>query len=192
MSTPLPALQTVARPLLLIGVSALLYLIWAGLNRPLDLPDKPEASDPAAAPEATPQDARPAAPEMADYAIVVERPLFFAERTPYVALAPDPPPDRPGPTSAPMPGASVPFTLSAIVISAGQRLAVIHYGRDNKQQRIALGQSIDGWAFAAIEPRSVLVRKGDQAQTLELAIKPSSYIGPSMTGDPGSGNGAAR
>ena len=188
MSAPFPALQTVARPLLLIGVAALFYFIWASLNRPLDLPDQPAADGLAAAPETALQDARPAAPEMADYAVVVERPLFFAERTPYVALAPDPPPNQPGPQTAPMPGASVPFTLSAIVISAGQRLAVIHYGRDNKQQRIALGQSIDGWAFAAIEPRSVLVRKGDQAQTLELAIKPGGYVGPPMTGDPGSGN----
>lgn len=186
MSAPFPALQTVARPLLLIGVSALLYIIWAGLNRPLDLPDQPVAGGPVAAPEATPQEARPATPDIADYAVVVERPLFFAERTPYVALEPDPPPDQPGPASAAMPGASVPFTLSAIVISAGQRLAVIHYGRDNRQQRIALGQSIDGWAFAAIEPRSVLVRKGEQTQTLELAIKPGGYASPS--GDPGSGN----
>ena len=192
MSAPFPALQTVARPLLLIGVSALLYVIWAGLNRPLDLPDKPAASGPAAAPEATPQAARPAAPELADYAVVVERPLFFAERAPYVALEPDPPLSQPGPQTAPMPGASAPFTLSAIVISAGQRLAVIHYGRDNRQQRIALGQAIDGWAFAAIEPRSVLVRKGSQTQTLELAIKPGGYVGPPMTGAPGSGNGAAR
>ena len=191
MSAPFPALQTLARPLLLIGVSALLYVIWAGLNRPLDLPDKP-AGGPAAAPETAPQDARPAAPEIADYAVVVERPLFFADRTPYVALEPDPPLNQPGPQAAPMPGASVPFTLSAIVISAGQRLAVIHYGRDNRQQRIALGQSIDGWAFAAIEPHSVLVRKGSQAQTLELAIKPSGYVGPPMTGEPGSANGAAR
>lgn len=190
MSAPFPALQTVARPLLLIGVSVLLYVIWASLNRPLDLPDQPVAGDPAAAPEATPQDARPAAPDIADYAVVVERPLFFAERTPYVALEPDPPPDQPGPQTAPMPGASAPFTLSAIVISAGQRLAVIHYGRDNRQQRIALGQAIDGWAFAAIEPRSVLVRKGDQAQTLELAIKPGGYVG--APGVPGSVNGPAR
>lgn len=188
MSAPLPALQTVARPLLLIGVSALLYVIWAGLNRPLDLPDQPVAGDPAAAPETAPPDAQPATLDMADYAVVVERPLFFAERTPYVALEPDPPPDQPGPASAPMPGASAPFTLSAIVISAGQRLAIIHYGRDNRQQRIALGQSIDGWAFAAIEPRSVLVRKGEQTQTLELAIKPSGYAAPPMTGEPGSGN----
>lgn len=188
MSAPFLALQTVARPLLLIGVAALLYFIWTSLNQPLDLPDQPTASGPAATP--APQDARPAAPEMADYAIVVERPLFFAERTPYVALEPDPPPNQPGPQTAPMPGASVPFTLSAIVISAGQRLAVIHYGRDNKQQRIALGQSIDGWAFAAIEPRSVLVRKGSQVQTLELAIKPGGYVGP--PGDPGSVNGPAR
>ena len=191
MSAPLPALQTVARPLLLIGVSALLYIIWAGLNRPLDLPDQPAASGPAA-PEAAPQEARPAAPEMADYAVVVERPLFFAERTPYVALESDPPLNQPGPASVPMPGASAPFTLSAIVISAGQRLAVIHYGPDNRQQRIALGQSIDGWAFAAIEPRSVLVRKGSQTETLELAIKPGGYTAPPMTGDPGSVNGAAR
>ena len=188
MNAPFPALQTVARPLLLIGVSALLYVIWASLNRPLDLPDQPMAGDPTAAPEATPQAARPRAPEMADYAVVVERPLFFAERTPYVALEPDPPPDQPGPASAPAPGASVPFTLSAIVISAGQRLAVIHYGRDNRQQRIALGQSIDGWAFAAIEPRSVLVRKGNQTQTLELAIKPGGYVGAPVTGEQGSGN----
>ena len=190
MSAPFLALQTAARPLLLIGVSALLYLIWAGLNRPLDLPNEPAAGSPAAAP--APQEARPAAPDMADYAIVVERPLFFAERAPYVALEPAPPPNQPGPQTAPMPGASAPFTLSAIVISAGQRLAVIHYGRDNKQQRIALGQSIDGWAFAAIEPRSVLVRKGSQTQTLELAIKPGGYVGPPMTGEPGSANGPAR
>ena len=190
MNAPSPALQTVARPLLLIGVCALLYAIWAGLNQPLNLPDKPAAGGPTAAPETAPQDARPAAPDIADYAVVVERPLFFAERTPYVALEPDPPPDQPGPQTAPMPGASAPFTLSAIVISAGQRLAVIHYGRDNRQQRIALGQAIDGWAFAAIEPRSVLVRKGDQAQTLELAIKPGGYVG--APGVPGSVNGPAR
>lgn len=188
MSAPLPALQSVARPLLLIGVSALLYVIWAGLNRPLDLPDKPVAGGPAAAPETAPQAARPAAPEIADYAVVVERPLFFAERAPYVALEPDLPLSQPGPQTAPMPGASVPFTLSAIVISAGQRLAVIHYGRDNRQQRIALGQSIDGWAFAAIEPRSILVRKGSQAQMLELAIKPGGYVGAPVTRDPQSGN----
>ena len=191
MSAPLPALQTVARPLLLIGVSALLYILWAGLNRPLDLPDQPAASG-LAAPALAPQGAQPAAPDIADYAVVVERPLFFAERTPYVALEPDPPPDQPGPASALMPGARAPFTLSAIVISAGQRLAVIHYGPDNRQQRIALGQSIDGWAFAVIEPRSVLVRKGDQAQTLELAIKPGGYVGPPMTGEPGRANGPAR
>ena len=188
MSAPFPALQSVARPLLLIGVSVLLYVIWAGLNRPLDLPDQPVAGGPAAAPETTPQEARPAVPDMADYAVVVERPLFFAERAPYVALEPNPPPDQPGPQTAPIPGTRAPFTLSAIVISAGQRLAVIHYGRDNRQQRIALGQAIDGWAFAAIEPRSVLVRKGDQAQTLELAIKPGGYAGAPVTGDPQRGN----
>ena len=181
MSGSFPALQSMLRALLLIGICVLLYFIWAGLKRPLNLPDKPPASGPAAITQTAPEDPRPPEPDIADYDVVVERPLFFAERTPYVASEPDTPPDQPRPQTAP--GLDIPFTLSAIVISAGKRLAVIHYGRDNKQQRIALGQSIDGWTFATIEPRSVLLKKGKATKNLELPIKTSDYAGPPVAGE---------
>ena len=190
MSGSFPALQNRRRALLLIGICVLLYFIWAGLNRPLNLPDKPPASGPEAVTETAPEDARPPEPDIADYAVVVERPLFFAERTPYVAGEPDTPLTQPQPQTAP--GLDIPFTLSAIVISAGKRLAVIHYGRDNKQQRIALGQSIDGWTFTAIERRSVLLKKGNATKNLELAIKTSGHAAPPMAGDQRSVNGPAR
>lgn len=189
MSGAFSGLQNRRRALLLIGICVLLYFIWAGL-RPLNLPDKPLEGAPDAITETAPEDARPPEPDIADYAVVVERPLFFAERTPYLASEPDTPLTQPQPQTAP--GLDIPFTLSAIVISAGKRLAVIHYGRDNKQQRIALGQSIDGWTFTAIEPRSVLLKKGNATKNLELAIKTSGHAAPPMAGDQRSVNGPAR
>ena len=183
MSASSPALQNTARLILLIGICALLYLIWTGLNRPLGLSDKPAASGAAAVTGTAPEDTRPAEPDIADYADVINRPLFFEDRAPYIAPEPEAPPTRIAPATAPAQNLNVPFTLSAIIISAGKRLAIIHYGRENTLQRIALGQSVDGWTFITIESHSVLVRKGDTTKNLELAIKTSQYPARPAAGD---------
>ena len=65
------------------------------------------------------------------------------------------------------------YALNAVIITPERQLAIIQSGRGKTLQRISLGEEIDGWTLETIEPRSVLLKKGNETKNLELEIKAS-------------------
>jgi hypothetical protein len=89
---------------------------------------------------------------LATFSDVLGRPLFSRtrRRTTSVALA------------------SSSFTLVAIVISAGERHALLGTGQPAKLSRVSEGQEIGGWTVEAILPEKVVVRRGDLREEVKV------------------------
>jgi len=108
-----------------------------------------------------------------DYDEIIERPLFFDDRKPYVYVEPEKKqPDTKKKKTTPKKNEQ--YSLSAIMITSEKKLAIIQSGREKSLQRIALGESIDGWKIENIEPHSVLLKKGNESKNLTLEIKNSN------------------
>lgn len=107
----------------------------------------------AATPRTAPAAAAPAPPTFAmppirQYREVLDRPLFSRSRRPNLGAE-----DGAEPVTS--------LTLIGIIISPGNRLALLEYGSPPKLVRVGVGQAIAGWTISQIEPEAVLVRQGD-------------------------------
>lgn len=110
------------------------------------------------------------------YEDIINRPLFNDDRKPYVFVAP-PPEEKPVRTrERPAPASKPPqqMSLTAIVITPEKSLAILQAGNNKILQRVRLGETIDGWTLAEIQDQSVVLKQGEQTQTLELEVKGSS------------------
>lgn len=106
---------------------------------------------------------------ISEYQDTVNRPLFMQDRQPYVMVKPE------IETTKVTVKKIIPqqFSLSAIVISYDKSLAILQYRENKTLQRIVLGETIDGWTLAEIHDQYIVLKKGDEMQTLELEIKGS-------------------
>jgi hypothetical protein len=111
------------------------------------------------------------------YEEIIHRPLFNDDRKPYVYVEPavqaKPPvktKERPAPLSKPQQQLS----LTAVVITPETSLAILQAGNTKTLQRVRLGETIDGWTLAEIQEQAIVLKQGEQVQTLELEIKGSS------------------
>jgi hypothetical protein len=101
-------------------------------------------------------------PPLSDYADVLRRPLFVeARRAPlHVAAAAEAPP--------------LGLSLVAVVITSGERHALVQRGNPPHLDRIGEGQQIDGWTVESIQLDRVVVSRGDRR--VELKVKDTSVV----------------
>jgi hypothetical protein len=102
---------------------------------------------------------------------IAARPLFSAERRPYVA----PPPPR-ARQAAPAPDqAALPFELAGTYLSGADSAALVQ-ASGRAPEWLRPGDLIEGWRIDQIKQDQVQLRKGDQEQVLllraDLAVEP--------------------
>ena len=66
------------------------------------------------------------------------------------------------------------MSLTAVVITPEKSLAILQAGNNKSLQRVRLGETIDGWTLTEIQDQSIVLKQGEQIQTLELEVKGSS------------------
>jgi hypothetical protein len=97
---------------------------------------------------------------------ITARPLFSAERRPYVA-----PPPRPANPAAP----ALPLELAGTYLSRTDSAALIQVS-GRAPEWLRPGDLIDGWRIDEVKQDQVQLRKGDQEQVLllraDLAVEP--------------------
>lgn len=143
------------------------YTLWLQLNHPVMLPVNDNSdSKPIVNNTLSSQDNQQETLEISDYDEMINRPLFFEDRKPYVYVEPK--------TKKRKQTASKKtnhYSLSAIMMSTDKKLAIIQSGRKKIVQRLSIGESIDGWIVENIQARSVSLKKGNEIKKLELEIK---------------------
>ncbi|MCZ6804298.1 MAG: hypothetical protein O7D86_10290 [Proteobacteria bacterium] len=169
-NTTQPVLKIVK--LILLSASCVLgYTLWSELNSAVVLPvntsinDKPVLTD-----NTSLQEIQYEVPQISSYDEIVNRPLFFEDRKPYVYVEPETPTREVRPKLMRI---TEQYSLNAVIITSDVKLAIIESGRKKSLTRITLGESIDGWTLENIEPRSILLKKGDETKNLELEVKTS-------------------
>jgi hypothetical protein len=100
------------------------------------------------------------------YQDILDRPLFMEDRQPYVLLVPKIETNIKGINSSQL-------SLSAVVITSEKNIAILQYAKSKILQRIALGETIDGWTLTEVHDQHVVLKKGDNIKTLILEIKGS-------------------
>lgn len=178
---PPPAKQTEAKsklPLLLAAVAVLGALVlWDRMSS--DTAPEVTAARPAPrARDGTADDAaRRARPDpLANLALddlrdTVNRPLFERSRRPATPPAPPPvaPPPPPPPPRGPDPNA---LELVGIIAGDQQSVALLKRRASGREVRAQIGETIDGWTIADIEPQRVILRHGGTELALQLFQKP--------------------
>lgn len=153
--------------LLLCAVSGYAaYLEWSGvpvLDRIFFSSESPPATAaPAGAtgsvPAGGPQRALPGLPPLDEFAEVAERTLFNPTRRPI---------EPPEVDKAQIVKPSL-FTLIGILISDGERMALIRRGRAADYLQVREGEEIDGWRVERIAPDRIVIRKGDTQEDVVL------------------------
>lgn len=104
-------------------------------------------------------------PPVTAYQEIVERPLFMADRRPY-----EPPPPAASPVTQ-RPSKAQQFSLSGVVITEQQNIAILQSADGKTMQRVALGEVIDGWTLTEVHEQHVVLQKDDDTRILELEIK---------------------
>ena len=154
---------------LLLVCLALAGLVYDELSSPEnDLP-KPSLPAGAVAPVSMPkaEEVVPGLPPIETLAEVTDRPLFTATRRP-------PPPDAVQENT----GNASSFVLLGVVISKGERLAIIRHGRPPAAARLTEGQTIEGWTLQSIAPDRVVLKNADNEQSLKLRDLKEPPAGP--------------
>lgn len=158
--------------ILLLTSCLLGFLLWASLNNPVALPDSVNVENKSiVASAAPPEEIQYVAPDISEFDEVINRPLFFADRKPYVYVAPEKPIKPSRQKKKTIPKKTEQYSLNAVIITPERQLAIIQSGRGKTLQRLSLGEEIEGWTLETIEPRSVLLKKGNETKSLELEIK---------------------
>ena len=119
-------------------------------------------------------------PEIAAFDEIVERPLFNATRQPFVAAASEAIKKATPQKKKTTTGRQNQLSLSAVVITSKKQIAILQNVKDKSLQRIALGDTVDGWTLNEVTPNSIKLSKGDEIKNLELEVK-SNTIKKSQT-----------
>ena len=157
-----------ARPLssglLLLGCVALAGVIAIEFSEDIALAPDVTAAAPSL-PEVAETVVEPFEPPPPDlFSVISERPLFVASRRPFVAPV-EPEPEA-GPTEAPLEPLAA--ELVGVMLTGGQRSVLIQREGSASAERIAVGQSVDGWRVEEVDQRHALLRRGAEKQVLEL------------------------
>ena len=100
------------------------------------------------------------APEQA-YPESVERPLFVPSRRPAPAAPP--------PAAAPAMAKGT-LTLQGVTIAGGNRIAMLREKQSGRIHRIEQGKQVNGMSVATIESDHVVLRLGDESETVPMLV----------------------
>lgn len=101
------------------------------------------------------------------YEQIVQRPVFFKTREPYVP--PPSPPPAPLPVAAPPPPPVDPgLTLAGVTIAAGIRKAYFVSKLDTRGAWVSEGESIMGWTLESVRSTGTRLRQSDRVIEFEL------------------------
>ncbi|MBI1733225.1 MAG: hypothetical protein HYR49_10745 [Gammaproteobacteria bacterium] len=166
--------ELILQLILAAGTLALAGVLVVELRaRPVEVKADSGAKLIAEAPAAPVPDARPF-PPVQEYAAITERPLFSPDRKAQIA------------TAAPTAGAAqlsagttdpAEMILTAVVITNERPLAILETARGKGVHKIAVGEAVNGWTLAEIQPEAVVLEKGSEVRTLELRIQGSPAAG---------------
>ncbi len=154
----------------ILALGTLLFFQWR--HWPPELPAEPPRSGTVApwAPSLATGEKKPLdllSPPLheADYASIVERPLFRPDRRP-----PEKEPET-QPEPAPEPGSIVSLDtmdLVAVLITPGTAIAWVRTQADPTPRRFRVGDTIEGWRLKAIHPNELELSQGGKTDWLVL------------------------
>lgn len=104
-----------------------------------------------------------APPALADLGDMLERPLFFDDRT-----MPEPPKDE----TPPPPPKPLMLRLQGVALAGGARVAVLRNTSNNLLLQLVEGEDHDGWTLDEVTTTSARFSRG--AQTTELLLEPEN------------------
>jgi hypothetical protein len=73
-------------------------------------------------------------------------------------------------------GATAPFTLVGVVLTAKERHALLEHGQPPHLDRVAEGQEVDGWTLEAVQLDRVVLRRGDNRVEVKAKDKASASV----------------
>ena len=145
-----------------VGLLATLLLMWVQPDGSLRgiawKPPAPRLTDFAGQLPTLPS---PAASDTASFVGMLERPLFSASRRP-----PPPPPPPPAVVAEAPPDNLSTAKLTGIFNGGGLSGVIIRIA--DKDKRVQLNQSLDGWTLKSISGREVTFTKGSENRVLQL------------------------
>lgn len=120
------------------------------------------AGGPAAAVEPLPPQPSFSMPPIEDFAETIERPIFSSTRRARAG---------PGPQVAASAPTSLSFVLEGVVITSGERWALLRPQGGGDIIRLTEGGQVGGWEVIAIQPDKVSLRRDEVETVLELIFK---------------------
>lgn len=156
--------QTIGQFVLLAICIGLGYLLWEELDADYSNSKNTEGSQGESRMEQMPDlGIDTTLPPITNYEEIVQRPLFFEDRKKKNVNK-----SNEILTTTRQPSQ---FHLSAVIITLGERIAIIQNGKNKKPQKIQLGDTVGGWTLTDVRPRSVKLMRGNEVRNLELDIK---------------------
>ena len=160
-----------ANPIKLALLAALaLTLAWGGMELLRDnresaqLAFEVEAEQPLAAISLEPK----RMPPISDYDAIIDRPLFFADRT-LPAGDTDANGGDAGEQAVTSTQSRPPnMRLSAIVVENDQRIALVEIPGNERGRSLEVGQSLSGWRVTEIEDTAIVMESGTRRQRFPL------------------------
>ncbi|OGT74868.1 MAG: hypothetical protein A3I78_10500 [Gammaproteobacteria bacterium RIFCSPLOWO2_02_FULL_56_15] len=162
--------------LLMIGfcvLAAVYLLLEFSRDYPLDTGDAPmfqDRADTGLAPVYAPGGSGP-------YDQITARPLFNPDRRPEHSGNPTPVGTAPV-TIADAPGPAADLSLSAVILTNDQRIALLQKASERKLIRLSEGESLDGWVVETIQADRVQLRRGEETRVVEIVMKKSAALPP--------------
>ncbi len=93
-----------------------------------------------------------------DFLEILERPLFSPTRLPPVE----------GEVVAVVPKPKLKVTLVGVIISSTEQIAIVKLADGARFARLSLGDDFEGWILESIEPSSIIFRRGEVEEIIEL------------------------
>ncbi len=169
------------KPIILKGIKFILlcttcvmgYLLWSQINKPVTLPDIDNIDKKSIDKnELSISDIQLGTPPISDFDEMINRPLFFEDRQPFIyeeivekKLKQKKRYSR---------KSSEEYFLNAVVITPEKKIAIIQSSKAKEPQRIALGETINGWTLESIEAKEIKLSSGKETKTLVLEVKNST------------------
>jgi general secretion pathway protein N len=150
-----------------LGLAALVYAELTGDDASAG--EKTAVDTPVAAPPnaAAPSGEGFTLAPLSSFAEVTERPLFSSTRRP--------PPPQASQEAIKQSGT---LLLEGVILSKGQRLALISHGRPPTLSRLPEGHEVEGWTIVSIRPDGIVLQRDATRQELKLLDKPARQQKP--------------
>ncbi len=149
-------------PMLLLALCLVLgWFVYQGLRADSRLPPAPLAGGSGGESlDEIPSLSAFVLPPPAHFQVILERPLFSPTRRPPAQ----------GTETVAAPEAALKLDLVGVVISGGEKIALIVPQGGTAIQRLATGDTFQGWLLESIEPERVTFRRGEIEEQIELSF----------------------